>query len=509
MSKLFSKVLAICALVVTIPLLIIGTSLTCYYSINASIAVDVFVNRASVSENAYAKVNGKTTGFEITKSHLETTTLTATANGYNFEGWFNGTLETYSEALAEVAGDTEQIDFISKENAVELKMADIDNVLAVFSIKEYDVTYSYKRNPSDDQPITDVPTGGQSHYYFGDNLPPRLTTEEISHTFIGWTLLDENNAPIDETKTYNRAEFDTEAPYKLGAIWAPNPKYVVTYTFGDLCVHDDVEVQQYEGYEVALDDASTYNEYVDLAAGERLAWVLEGTNTEVTSVNEAATVVLTKVNVTYRATLTEANAEEMSYNNAKTIEFTKANTTALAAMLTAGNYTTKYSFWKFEGVTFAGTKYTDATELANAIIATSAHTSTTAAVSAEVVKYFTSVNVADVRYKVYIDAGDGTLMEDPTSHVYYGVNQEVPVAYLNFDETSTTLAHDWIYKDVTTLYTDAANNTEATLIGIVVDTNHTIEITANMTINDVIEALYDGGNVSATFNINTLVVAFL
>ena len=504
MSKLFSKVLAICALVVTIPLLIIGTSLTCYYSINASIAVDVFVNRASVSENAYAKVNGKTTGFEITKSHLETTTLTATANGYNFEGWFNGTLETYSEALAEVAGDTDQIEFISKEDSVELKMAEVDKVLAVFSIKEYDVTYSYKRNPSDDQPITDVPTGGQSHYYYGEALPAALTTEEISHTFVGWTLLDANNQPIDDTKTYDYAEFDTEAPYVLGAIWARKSQYVVTYTFGDLYDHDDVEVQQYEGYAVALDDASTYNEYVDLAAGERLAWVLEGTNTEVTSVNEAATVVLTKVNVTYRVTLTEANAEEMSYNNAKTIEFTKANTTALEAMLTAGNYETKYSFWKFEGVTFAGTKYTDATELANAIIATSAHTSTTAAVSAEVVKYFTSVNVAEVRYGVLCEE-DGMVIDT----IYYDVDQEVPASYLNFNVSSTTTAHDWVYHGVETLYTDAANNNEATLVGIVVNVSNTIRITANMTINDVIEALYNGGDVSATFNISLLVFGFL
>ena len=58
MSRTFSKILIICAMVVIFPLLIVGTSLAAYYSISAIVEVDTYVNYTNVhaDSNAFAGV---------------------------------------------------------------------------------------------------------------------------------------------------------------------------------------------------------------------------------------------------------------------------------------------------------------------------------------------------------------------------------------------------------------------------------------------------------------------
>ena len=54
MSRKFSKVMIICAMVVLFPLLIVGTAFASYYSISAIVEVDTYVNYSNVSADANA-----------------------------------------------------------------------------------------------------------------------------------------------------------------------------------------------------------------------------------------------------------------------------------------------------------------------------------------------------------------------------------------------------------------------------------------------------------------------
>ena len=524
MSKIFSKVLAICALVVTLPLLVIGTSLTAYYSINASIAVGIYTNAVSASSNAYAKVNAKSEDFEITKSHLTTATLKAESVGYDFVGWYEGTTESYAEALATVGGDTTQIEFVSQEDSVTLKMAEIENVLAVFDIKTYTVSYNYKRNPLDGSAIEDVPTNGKSVYNFGEALPT-LTTTTDGWAFRGWNLLDGNGEVADATD-YTVAEFAERDEYILWADWKEADKYTVTYAYGDLITGkvNEEETDTYEGREKTLKDPTQYATELDVALEdyERLAWVVEGdtTKTPVTTVSGETTVVLTKIENVYTVTITETNAEEMAYDPLNSITFTNSTLSNLAALYTAANWNTQYSFWKFDAdssIKFGGTAFGSAQALANAIYEANANGNATVEVTATVKKYFTALTVSDVTFR---GTTDGTFY---TQTVYVQVGSDTPelaesTVTMSVGDTTITI-HDWIYRSNVQYFTKPGSDYIAAQVeAIGIDTqmraDNSMAYAGDATINDFIELLYVNGQITdadlaATLTIDDLHVNFV
>lgn len=500
MSKLFSKVLAICALVVTIPLLVIGTALTAYYSINATIAVEIFAE-SSLSSSAYAKVNGKAEGFEITKSHLEKETLTETTVGYEFAGWFNGTYKEFLDAYAQAGDDIDAVEYISKDSSVELKMAEVENVVAAFKTVKFAVSYSYQEHPGDGEYITDVPTGGKTEYKFGEALPVLTTTSAAYQSRIaGWQLVVDEQATED---VYTTAEFDGEGPYVLRAKWVPKAEYTVTYSFGDLVTDPTiVDGEKYEGTSFDLRDTSVYNDRVEggLAAGEKLVWCLEGTDTvcsHIDNIDHSVSVVLTKVNVTYSVALTEVSATDMRYTKTHNATFTKDSKDDLAQMLLEANYETKYSFWKFEGVEFGGVRYTNVNDLAAAIIATSEHAepATAVGITAGAKKYFSSVEVISATCKGQDpEDEEGIIFNKP---VYYSLDGEEfsSANNLGLDEADPSKTiNAWFYKGTTRFYAEAhAGAHELLLKSVGLGTGKQLNVGNDTTINDLLDFLYGHG----------------
>lgn len=140
MSRKISNILVICAMVVVFPLLVIGSAFAAYYSINATVNVGIYAGLYS-SQSASASVvyNSKanTETFEVTGSHAKVITLKANATGYTFKGWFNGTKETYLEA--ELADD---VKFFNTEKELTVKISDHENILAVYEIIPFTITYN-------------------------------------------------------------------------------------------------------------------------------------------------------------------------------------------------------------------------------------------------------------------------------------------------------------------------------------------------------------------------------
>ena len=109
MSNKLAKILMICSLIVLIPLLVVGTVLAVYFSMNDSVNIEVYENvqYGSVaaptigSNNATVKYVENDGIFVVTNGHNRNTVLKANlVDGLRFKGWFEGTKDEYETALA-------------------------------------------------------------------------------------------------------------------------------------------------------------------------------------------------------------------------------------------------------------------------------------------------------------------------------------------------------------------------------------------------------------------------
>ena len=139
MSRKISNILVICALVVIFPLLVIGSAFAAYYSINASVTVGIYTDYTakSVSASVVYNLKANTEEFEIAGSHAKVITLKANSTGYNFIGWFNGNATKYDEAVG-----ADEVEYFSKDKELNVKISDYENILAVYEIVPFTITYN-------------------------------------------------------------------------------------------------------------------------------------------------------------------------------------------------------------------------------------------------------------------------------------------------------------------------------------------------------------------------------
>ena len=186
MSKTLSKVMIICAMIVILPLMIAGITYSAYYAIDAKIMFDIAINKSCEAQDSFVKVvaDGEevSANTEIVKSHLKQVNFNASAEGYDFVGWFAGDANEYATALQQ--GD---VSYISTENNLNTGMSEYEKLLAVFNLKEYNVFYKYSLTP-DGEESTTPPVAGSNHLAWGDALPT-LDYDGYDATFVGWRVL--------------------------------------------------------------------------------------------------------------------------------------------------------------------------------------------------------------------------------------------------------------------------------------------------------------------------------
>lgn len=362
MSRSLSKILAVCALVAIIPLMVAGTALACYYSVSATMIIEVYKNAVSPSSEADAQVayKGKQdTSFEITTGHKKSITLQAMGQGYDFEGWFKGTVDEYTTQVA-----IGQVEFVSDEVEATFAMSDYENLVAVFSLIDYDaVTYEYIVDPAAQTISTKVPVtnAADADYVYGDVLP--TLAQPDGWRFMGWKI----KGSTTDTEVYTTATFQQRENVVLEAVWEEVDPITITYYLADGSVYQTV-TDAYPGKEhtlLALPAAT---------AGYVNAWTVNGLEvTDKISPEDDTTVTLVSTAINYRAVL--AQNDGLEYVAIKKATFTDVNVEQLEELFKADNYEVKYSFQTVKTsagavvVTFNSTDYTTATALKDAILA--------------------------------------------------------------------------------------------------------------------------------------------
>lgn len=510
MSRKLSKVLVICAMVVIFPLMIVGSAFAAYYSINATVKVGIYTNANSASDNAYANVvyNAKANNvdFEVTNSHVKTITLKANANGYNFIGWFDGSLKSYIDAK-----NANSVKYLSEKDVLQVKLSDYANVLAVFEIQTYGVNYAYKENATDATITSDVPVGGKASYNYGDVLPT-LKTEH--YTFLGWDIVDAEGNVVDNNNGshYMRAEFNVLDSYILSAVWQENAKMTVTYKDGETEITDTSNPTIYENENYALPDASTLSGKT-AADGCKYVWK-DANGSVITTANKSITVYLSEVECKYSVNIVGNDDIYVAAGNSNTLNFTNTNDT-LNVLFEDSYWDTTYSYWEFASVTFNGTDYSAKDALKSAIIATSKNADKTVDITVNVKKYFNNIAITKASYKG--SKMPNTTMVACNEDVYIG-EETKSVLGENTTFTGATVSEtmaEWLDEGINFYVKDGEEYVEVFLEKLLFTVNGIrveVDYDANKTIAEVIEEIYTNEDVEIalveTLTISNLILNF-
>ena len=361
MSRSLSKILAVCALVAIIPLMIAGTALACYYSISATMIIEVYKNAVSPSSEADAQVayKGKQdTSFEITTGHKKSITLQAMGQGYDFEGWYQGTADEYKTAVA-----IGNVEFVSDKVEETFAMADQENLVAVFTLIDYTaVSYEYIVDPAAQTISTKVPVSGaaDADYVYGDALP--TLAQPDGWRFMGWKVKGST-----DTTVYTEAAFAERENVVLEAVWEQVDPITLTYTLEDGTTYQTI-TNAYPG------KAHTLLALPAAAAGYTNAWTVNGLEVSgEISPEDDTTIVLASTAINYKAVV--AQNADIEYVAVDKASFTVVNVEQLENLFKTENYDVKYSFQNVKTsagavvVTFNSTEYTTAAALKDAIVA--------------------------------------------------------------------------------------------------------------------------------------------
>ena len=500
MSRTFSKIMLICALVVIVPLMIVGTAFASYYSVTAevNVAIAAFDLNGDQIDNfedyhdAYVKVlyNAKEhqEDFKISDSHMKTIPLKASANGLTFKGWYKGKYAEYVQLT--------DPKYASEELTLEMEMSKYDDVLAVFEINRIVVSYNYEATPGA-APTTVAPAGYTDTYAYGQALP---TLAAEHYTFKGWADHNEDDNG-DPTTLYRYATFTSENP-EIYAVWQENAKFQVTYKQENgtvIATSDEV----YVGETLNLADPTTLGVAAP-ATGKRYVWKINGV--AATQATATADAILYSENVIYTATFSNnvAGVEQRA-----SIEFTVDNyNTQLASLFEEDGWNTEYSFWNVTAVKVGtgATEYNTVANVWSAVTALSAHEDYEVELTPVLTKYFTQIAAIQITYGSYDEALDAY-----SNPVYYNVGadwEDIGTQTLSNNVDTTTSLAQWLTKGWT-LRSGASATAPALsvyrLVGVTGVPSGTVNVSNLETINDFIEYVYSnstGYALSETFTLN-------
>lgn len=393
MSRTLSKILVICALVVLIPLTMVGTAFAAYYSVDAIVNITIYTidsaDPGSTDALAAVRYNGQDitrNKFQISQSHLDSITLEARNVGYDFIGWFEG--EEYTEEMNDQAK-------LGDGNKLTVKMENGKSYIAVFDVIKYNLSWHYTEDP--DENISKGTTvsvdpnskeSGPTEYVYGQELK-RLDESKATQYRVdkngGWCLY-ENDVP-NKNAHYSRAEFknklggdfaEKERELTLTYDWIQKGMFTVNYyKYEDRTLPNKTAIATED---IVKETASSYvyaTEFASLVADGKVSEAERGykwegfkraTNpnsydlTDVTSDDFTTETFVDSVDIyvgstiiTYTANLSvEAGA---TFDGTKEITFTVNDVdnaqSKLAPFFNEGNYTKEYFFYEFSGIKVA------------------------------------------------------------------------------------------------------------------------------------------------------------
>lgn len=204
MSKYLVKILSICAFVVMLPLIILGTALC--VTETATYKIRLFVDG---NDGEYATcemlINGeKRENNELSLIKNSDVTISFVSNGYNFESWYEGSNTEYQAANK----------VFTENDVYTFKLTGDIDLTAKCNVKSYSVIYTgenYDGTPLESETV---------QYKYGEPLKT-LDAGDSGTSFVGW--MEGTNAT-----PYTRATFAENGEYTLTAVWS-NQKKVVYY----------------------------------------------------------------------------------------------------------------------------------------------------------------------------------------------------------------------------------------------------------------------------------------
>lgn len=267
MSKYLVKILSICAFVILIPLIVLGSALCVTEAMGCTLTVlagGIESEFGGTSSNVAIFIDGvEQKEDKVTlKKHTEVT-ITYQGEGYDFQGWFKGNYEEIKDN-AKAVSTKESYTFLVRGNTV---------LTAVRDVKTYTVTYDGLMDDGETAVSIDPKT--QNVVY---NQPlADLAALDQSVIWGGWYIADSKDAY--GTKVANFPESGT---YTLNPVWS-NQMFVSYYKNDTLIAKQIVAKDDVTNYELLTAD----NEDVkaSLTKGYSFVGWTDGTNA-VTSLTE-------------------------------------------------------------------------------------------------------------------------------------------------------------------------------------------------------------------------------
>ena len=385
MSSKLAKVLLICALAVVLPLFIAGTVIAVYYSMNAVTVFEIYTDNQNISaptitSGATIEYDAENGSYRVINGHSKNTSVEYSAEGFNFDYWFDGSREEYVKLIGDIESATDEavkealtaeLDAkkLSDSAVFSFKTGDYENITAVFSVITYDVEYSIVKNPSEGTQETGSKTltyGQPLAEVFGElaNTP--------THDFVGFIV---NN---DESKIYTNATFAVPQEgesIKISALWKEIPSFQVRYYKEEAIVETSAEFNRNTYTSLQIENAMNHN-----TSGYTAKWLHNGEAfTEVTadmisnpnydSVNYI-NVELSETPINYNIKITgSASGATATYRNSTTFTVSDVNTTAFDSAMNASNWTFSQYDWEFNNFVYNGDTYKTSKSLTSAIIA--------------------------------------------------------------------------------------------------------------------------------------------
>ena len=387
MSSKLAKVLLICALCVALPLFIAGTVIAVYYSMNAVTTFEIYtdsqnIEAPTITSGATVEYDAESGSYRIINGHSKNTSVEYSAEGFNFDYWFNGSREEYVKLIGDINSATDET--VKEELTAELeakklsdgaifsfKTGDYENITAVFSIITYDVEYSIVKNPSEGTPET-----GNKSLTYGQSLADVFgeLTNTSTHDFIGYIVND------DESKIYTDATFEVPQDgesIKISALWKEIPSFQVRYYKEEAIVETSTEFNRNTYTSLQIENAMNHN-----TNGHTAEWLYNGTVfTEVTEdmisnpnydgVNYI-NVELSETPINYTVKISGSTSDSSvtaTYRNNTTFSVSDVNITAFDSAKNVANWSFGQYDWSFRNFTYNSTYYTNARDLMDAIIA--------------------------------------------------------------------------------------------------------------------------------------------
>lgn len=527
MSRTLSKIFVICALVAVLPLMIIGTAFAAYYSINATVSIEVYVDQdvnGGHAEVSYGDQTGRVgKKLEITDGHLKKVTFKTSSVGYDFVGWYAGTYKAFASEL-EQGTDIHDIKYVVKTKDAKVEMTDYQNLVAVFAAKHFIVSYKYtigksgtetQHTPTSNKGLVvdgeEVKTDGEDlteEFLYGEKLHTIELKGDDTQSFDGWYVGEGD-------KKYTTATFTEEGEITLTGKWEESRKITLKYLdengheLTTKTVGGAPKTDPYADHTFTLEDplAFTYGEGF-VKDGYTYGWRNVKTGEIVTSIfsSEDVTVKISRTAVVYTAKLVcEDEGIQLKDSVQSTITFTVEDKTVLDAWKDASNYATTYKFWHFDKLTYNGATVTDfATDVIDRVVAE--HTNETAEVEITASKKsdVTEITFETLEYKSEGDTTfNGDVYRDSESNKMDAEN-----GALSESDLSKTLYDLFGFNADTKFYKESTHENEVFMRQISLNGKYTIAVTAETTLADFIEKIYEeaGDNISSLLDGQTLKV---